>query len=332
MRWIGIDVGGANLKLSDGRAFAQSQPFALWKHPQQLADAIRTALAQSPPHDAVAATMSGELCDCYETKAEGVQQIASSLADAAGDRPVFLYGLEGAFHQPSAASEKPLLFAASNWHALARIAATYLPDQTGLVVDMGSTTTDIVPVVSGEVATESQTDTERLLAGELVYTGIGRTPVCAVVHQLPYRGRECPVAAEFFATTEDVYFLLGTARQPTEARGADGRAMIQQFAVDRLARQIGADRSTFTLEDALVAAEHVRDCQLSRINAAIDLVTKDEPCHAIQSGSGEFLAAKSLATRNDILSVTSLAEQRNPELSGCAAAAAVAVLAAEQQP
>ena len=44
-----------------------------------------------------------------------------------------------------------------------------------LFVDMGSTTTDIIPIEDGAVANEGYTDAERLLTGELVYTGFTRT-------------------------------------------------------------------------------------------------------------------------------------------------------------
>ena len=42
---IGIDVGGANLKLADGRGFHLSRPFALWRHPERLAAELKALLA-----------------------------------------------------------------------------------------------------------------------------------------------------------------------------------------------------------------------------------------------------------------------------------------------
>ena len=40
MSWLGVDIGGANLKAADGRGWAQSVPFALWRDPQGLAEAL----------------------------------------------------------------------------------------------------------------------------------------------------------------------------------------------------------------------------------------------------------------------------------------------------
>ncbi|MGI9456745.1 MAG: hydantoinase/oxoprolinase family protein [Aeoliella sp.] len=341
MHWLGIDVGGANLKLSDGRDHAESIPFALWKNPSQLSEVLGNAIGRAPNGDAIAATMTGELADCYETKADGVRQIIDALQQASDGRTLVVYGVHGKFLSADAANESPALAAASNWHALSRFASQRLPDRTGLVIDVGSTTTDIVPVVSGQVATASHTDTNRLLAGELVYTGVGRTPICAITDRLPFRDEECPVAAELFATTADVYFLLGQ-EQVAEAETADGRTMTQQFAIDRLARQICTDRTAFTLDDAIVMCRHVCECQLSLLHTALDHVLqtfadKQIPTErwypAVVSGSGEFLAHELLANREDIRDVISLAGTMKPEVSTCAAAAAVACLAtAEFEP
>ena len=61
---------------------------------------------------------------------------------------------------PCVAIESPLLAAASNWHALARFAGRYVPRGTGLLVDIGSTTCDIIPLVDGEPASGGRTDPE----------------------------------------------------------------------------------------------------------------------------------------------------------------------------
>ncbi len=54
----------------------------------------------------------------------------------------------------------------------------------------GSTTTDLVLVVDGAIAARGYTDSERLAAGELVYTGLVRSFVMAVADRaLPVIGR-----------------------------------------------------------------------------------------------------------------------------------------------
>ena len=68
MKWLALDIGGANLKVADGRGHAESFPFELWRQPSHLAQELRTLIARSPACDHIAATMTGELADCFESK------------------------------------------------------------------------------------------------------------------------------------------------------------------------------------------------------------------------------------------------------------------------
>ena len=209
MPWIGIDIGGANLKLADGRGFALVQPFALWREPQRLAYELRTCIALAPACDHLAVTMTAELADCFVDKAEGVRSIVAAVSDAADGRHSRFYLRTGVFVAPAVAASRPQEAAAANWHALARFATRFSPGESALLIDIGSTTCDIIPLINGKVAARGSTDTERLMTGELVYTGVQRTPLCAVAETVPYRGQTCPLAPEFFATASDVYVLLG---------------------------------------------------------------------------------------------------------------------------
>src|SRR4051794_33257973 len=122
MNWLALDIGGANIKAADGRGFANSEPFALWQQPRKLVDALRAVIAGSPKSDHLALTMTGELADCFATKAEGVQAIVESLVTAADGRHSRVYLTNGKLVSPQIALRQPLLAAASNWHALARFA------------------------------------------------------------------------------------------------------------------------------------------------------------------------------------------------------------------
>ncbi len=209
MDWLALDIGGANVKVADGRDFAASYPFPLWQQSRKLAELLRTVIAESPAADHVAATMTGELCDCFATKAEGVRFILDALVTASDGRHARIYQTNGLLVSPQVASRNPLLVAAANWHVLARFAGKFAPRGTGLLIDIGSTTCDIIPLVDGRPAAEGATDPERLLSGELVYTGVERSPVCALVSTLLWRKQQCPVAQEVFATSWDAYLTLG---------------------------------------------------------------------------------------------------------------------------
>src|SRR5207245_11379025 len=128
----------------------------------------------------------------------------------------------------------------------ARLVGRLRPDC--LLVDVGSTTTDVIPIVGGAPATTSRTDLDRLREGELVYTGAVRTPVEAIAPTVPVRGRAVAVSAEGFALTGDVHLwrgALGPAGHSVPTPG--GRPGPRGFAGERLGRGVGADREM--LED-----------------------------------------------------------------------------------
>jgi probable H4MPT-linked C1 transfer pathway protein len=330
---LGVDIGGANLKAADGRGFAASRYFPLWREPAGLADALHDLLRDAPQRTAIAATMTGELADCFTTKAEGVRTIVQALICAASDRPVYLYLTDGRLVLPEVALESPLAAAAANWHALARFAGRHAPTGRGLVVDIGSTTTDVIPLVDGSPVAIGQVDPERLLASELVYTGVERSPVCALVRTLPWQGRRCPVAQEVFATTWDAWLTLDELPQEAQATyTADGRPATHGCARDRLARSICADRTMFDQNDAAAAAAEIATAQTELVAAAIrQLATHagGPPSVVVLAGRGEFLARRALEMMPWSARTVSLAAELGPEVSRVATAHALAVLASE---
>ncbi len=335
MRWLALDIGGANLKAADGRGFAVSRPFALWKSPEKLAATLRDIIAESPAADCLAATMTGELADCFRTKADGVRQIVESLVTAAEGRDVKIYLTTGEFCSPAAAIAQPLLAAASNWHALAKFAGQFAPSGVALLLDIGSTTCDIIPLLNGVPNSVGVTDTERLLSGELVYTGVERSPVCAITQTLPWRGKHCPVAQELFATSWDAYLRLGwVPEEPLSTHTADGRPATKEFARDRLARIICADREMFNDDDADRAAAHIWECQQIMLEAAMMRVIQrsaELPATYILSGQGEFLGRRMVQHLLKTTQATSLSlnDRLGPMLSRCAPAHALACLASK---
>ncbi len=250
MSWLGIDIGGANLKFADGVDFAATHAFELWKSPELLTDRLRQLLAESPPSDHVVATMTGELADCFENKTDGVLHIVQALESAAAGRHLRFYSTDGRFVTAQFAINHPMKVAASNWHALARFVERLTrPDTTGILVDIGSTTTDIVPIVPDPCGVCGATDTQRLGAGSLIYTGVSRSPVCAVAQYVPYRGQRLPVAQEWFATMRDVYTLSGDLPEDSHDYGtADRRPATKAAARRRLGRVICATNRNFTIK------------------------------------------------------------------------------------
>lgn len=331
-RHLAFDVGGANIKLATTDGFTASRPFALWKYPDRLAQELTSLIDIAPSCDRIAATMTGELADCFATKQEGVEAIIGALTQSAAGRPVSIYLTDGTFVTTEEARGLPLLAAASNWHALASYATRLAGEQDAILVDIGSTTCDVIPIREGLVAARGTTDTQRLLAHELVYLGIERTPVCSVSSTVPYRDHECPVARELFATTLDVHLLTGDiAERPRDTDTADGRPATRQHALARLARIVCADNQEFTMNDGQAMAEYISFEMSELLGDAIEtVIRRNRMSHSaliILSGHGDFLLHRA-STRN--ARIVSLSESIGSNAAKCAPAFAIAKLADEQ--
>lgn len=298
--WIALDVGGANIKAAHSSGQARSLPFELWKRPDGLTEVLARLAATFPPSDRVALTMTAELCDCYPTKKVGVLSVLDAVQTALTGLPLRVWGTDRRFHDVEEVRRQTSLAAASNWLALASVAARLVPEGPGILIDIGTTTTDLIPLSDGRPAARGRTDTERLQTGELVYAGVRRTPICALATELPLRGVPTGLAAEIFASTLDVYLVLGEfAPDEKDHSTADGRPATVPSARDRLARMVGADRDGFNPDDARAFAQAADECLLTRLAAAAERAcrpTVGRPRAAVVAGSGEFLARR-LAAR-----------------------------------
>jgi probable H4MPT-linked C1 transfer pathway protein len=324
---LGLDIGGANLKAAHTNGMARTAPFALWKHPERLAAELIRLCADMPRFDRLAVTMTGELCDCFATRREGVEAILRQVRMLEGTGPIRVWSTNSTFLNVDEAARDPFVVAAANWLALANLIARRFAEENILLVDAGSTTTDIVYLERGTPAPRGRTDPERLATGELVYTGVRRTPICAVLGM--------HVAAEFFATMFDAYLIAGLIPEaPNDCDTADGRPATRAGAHARLARLRCADVESFVFDDACALADRALETQWITVAAAIERVLHGRrPVErVVLSGSGEVLArhATGRASQVRAIPVTSVADLLGPALSEAACAYAVAILAAQE--
>ena len=335
---IGLDIGGANLKAAHTNGVARVQPFAVWKTPQELPKALQQLLARLPSADLLAVTMTAELCDCYATKREGVHAILDAV-EAQRHQHVMVWQNDGGFATLAQARREVYKTAAANWLAVGTFAARFCPAKgPALVVDIGSTTTDIVPIRNGIPVPQGRTDTERMAAHELLYMGVRRTPLCALFglkNEFAWRERRVPPAAELFATTQDAYQVLGDLPEDhTNRDTADGRPATKRHAHARLARMLCLDTDSFKWDDALAMSQEVRDCQVAAILQAtrsFQPPRQRKPQTIVVAGAGEFLARLAYRSGPHLKArLVSLAEKIGPRVSQAACAYAVAVLAAER--
>ncbi len=308
---LGWDIGGANIKaacVAPDAAVTQpvpaaSQPFEIWREKDRLPEVLRAVysrvVADVPP-GAAAITMTAELSDVFATKREGVLFILESVHSAFPEMPGYVLDINGDFRRLDEAQARPLDFAATNWLASALWFAGQCPNC--LLVDVGSTTTDILPIVNGKVCVVGRTDPDRLCAGELVFTGALRTNLAAIVQSVPVAGRECRVSSEYFAISGDVHLILGHIdSEDYDCSTPDGQRPTVDSARRRLARLVCADTEMLTAAQIDAMAEFIYARQVCQICEGIEQVLFRLPqlrgFPVVPVGSGAFLgqaAAKSL--------------------------------------
>ena len=290
-----MDIGGANTKAAwlDGESLRTvSRPFEVWRDREALAAVLRDVAAEvaAGPAHAVAITMTAELSDAFRTKREGVAFVLDAAQDALGDRPLSVLTTAGELVSVAAARARPWDVAAANWVATALAVAQAHPD--ALLIDVGSTTADIVPVAGGRVAATAHNDLERLLAGELVYTGVLRTNLAAIASRVPVRGGWCPVSSEYFAISADVHLVLGhLSADAYDCPTPDGRPTTAAFARERIARLVCSDVEQLDTAEIDAIAAYLHGEQLRELEEAARRVQRTLAADApvVLVGAGAFL-------------------------------------------
>lgn len=293
---VGWDIGGAHLKaclVEAGRVVDIRQWMCpLWQGLDRLGAALAQALGEWPAAAAAdhALTMSGEMADCFADREEGVHRIVAEAVVHLGPVSCFA-GDAGWVGAPDAASHWAQI-ASANWLATAWHAARHWDE--GLLVDIGSTTTDIIAFRTGAILTTARTDAQRLATGELVYHGVVRTPLCAFAPRVPWRGETLNVMNEFFATAADVYRLTGELDSTHDVYPpADGGAKDPDATRRRLMRMIGLDARDAPDADIARLARWWRQAQVDELAGQLGRVRDRYGLSAkacvVTAGCGGFL-------------------------------------------
>jgi (4-(4-[2-(gamma-L-glutamylamino)ethyl]phenoxymethyl)furan-2-yl)methanamine synthase len=334
---IGWDIGGAHLKaarVNHGRVEAVVQAATpLWLGLDSLDAAFDALCAELGHADRHVITMTGELCDAFPSRREGVAGLAAIAAKHLAPAAPSLYAGRAGFVELGKAASHAGDIASANWHASAALVALRLPH--ALFIDIGSTTTDIIPVVAGRVAAVGYSDAERLASGELIYTGMTRSFVMSLASQAPFRGAWTPLMNEYFASSADVHRILGDLPDGADKMAtADGREKTAEASRARLSRMIGREAEEGADSEWAGLAAWFAEAQIRQITDAVllRLSRDDVPVAApvVAAGVGEGLvaeAARRLA--RPCLGFSSLIAAP-AEASHCAPAVAVALLGSHQ--
>ncbi|NHJ39982.1 MAG: hypothetical protein FK731_08110 [Asgard group archaeon] len=344
---LGLDIGGANTKYaliekklnSTELLTTGTRYFPIWKNYfdfqnflLELKKSIQTKFGEI---QYVAFVTTAELADCFLTKKEGITKICDDvsqvfLSESKNNIP-FILDVNGNFIPTNKASNKWLEVSATNWYASAEYLAMKFPNV--IVLDIGSTTTDIIPIYNHKVVAQGKNDLERLISNELVYTGLLRTNVATIVHKIELKSKLIPVSSEVFATTGDVYFILDEiSKKDFSVETADGKPVTKKNSYARLARVICADLNQLTKKEIIEIANQIKNKQIEMVSQAFMQVKqnylKKYDCNPeiILIGLGSKTLASKVLHNLDIKDEISINDILNEEALNCFSAFAVAHL------
>jgi len=344
---LGFDIGGANTKAALLKTQGEEvkhlktriQYFPVWKRGKEqlpeILKKLRSALAASELLDAVAVTITAELSDAYQTKREGINHVVDCVEQVFIDEPVFVLNVDADLVSVEEARKQPLNVASANWAATGWMVSKLLNDC--ILVDVGSTSTSIIPVVDGRVAAEGRTDLEKLQNGELVYSGALRTNVAAIVNRIPVWGRMTRVSSELFAQSGDVHLILGNISEAEyTAETCDGRGKSREEAMARLARVVCADTEMLDEQEVVQMARFVCERQVEQIAEGIKQVyvrfkpqLQGEVC-VVVTGLGRACLARRATEKAGLEKIVGLDELVGDDAAVVSPSVGVALMAASR--
>jgi (4-(4-[2-(gamma-L-glutamylamino)ethyl]phenoxymethyl)furan-2-yl)methanamine synthase len=305
---LGFDVGGANTKaafvsMKNGKlvnAEIAIEYFPLWKQKENLSNVFLMLKQRLNANrlDGVGITLTAELSDAYQTKREGVNHILGCTKRVFPEVPIYVLNTDAQLESLNAAMQQPLGVAAANWAATGWLVAQHI--QNCVVIDVGSTSTSIIPIIRSKVSANGKTDLDKLLCGELVYTGSLRTNIVAIVKSIPIRNGFAGVSSELFALSGDVHLVLGNITETNyTCETADGRGKTLPEALARLARVVCADTEILSQQEIMNIAHYIYDKQILQVMEGLKKVyiyTKSQflgDVPVVVTGLGkDFLARK----------------------------------------
>jgi len=343
---LGLDIGGANIKA----AFLKTQDatiqelgtlleyFPVWKTGKEqlpkVLKKLKKSLINTAVLDGVGVTITAELSDAYMTKKDGINHILDCVTQVFCNFPIFVLDVEANLLDIKEARKKTLKVASANWAATGWMISQLI--KNCIVVDVGSTTTSIIPVINGKLAAEGRTDLEKLQNGELVYSGSLRTNVATIVNSIPVHEKMTRVSSELFAQSGDVHLLLDNiVEKEYTTETCDGRGKTRREAAARLARVVCSDTDMLTDQEILEMAQFVYDQQVEQITRGLKQVVEriklqKENIRTVITGLGRNFLARKAAEKVGFKEVIDMMEYLGADAAVVSPSVGVALLVASR--
>jgi hypothetical protein len=317
---LGLDIGGANTKavlldiknerLVESRAYIEYFPF--WEKtindiPLMLKRIISNLVEENnftiDQIDQISITITAELSDAFQTKKEGILTILAALSKVFDNNKMYFISNYGKFLKFDQAKNEYYNIAAANWVSTALFLGKYIP--RCILIDAGSTTIDIIPILNSVPVAQGKDDISRLLNHELIYTGGLRATIPSITHFVPYKNKKVRISFEKFALISDVQRILGNINEREYINDtADNRSKSLENCYARLSRIICMDIDTIGREELDVIAKFIYKKQIKMISDEISIFLNNlnkkfkefgnNPLFVITGLSAQFLIRETL--------------------------------------
>ncbi len=305
MKIVGWDIGGANLKASiinfKNYKIKSNQIYCpIWLNIDNLRKSIISIKNNFGNCDYHAVTMTAELVDIFKNKKKGVKKIIELFCKIFPEKKVFFYSINENFLKRKDAILNTDNISSMNWHASASFISKYI--KNCILVDIGSSTTDIVPIKNKKIVVKGFNDSERLSNGELIYSGVLRTPITSIVKNLHLKKKKHILIQENFADIADVYRILNKLPKNMDLISTQDKKPKNPVAsARRIARLLAKDYKDEKFKDWKKISIEIENTQKKIFRNAIEKIKKKffkKNIPIIGLGVGSFLIKEIYNNKN----------------------------------
>ncbi|TFG03306.1 MAG: hypothetical protein EU539_12375 [Promethearchaeota archaeon] len=317
---LGLDIGGANTKAAliqfqdheITKLYSYIEYFPFWEKtieaiPQMLQRIIIKLIIKNDYKlseiDTIAIAMTAELSDAFQTKKEGIITILEALNKVFDKDKLFFISVNNEFIRFEKVKSEPYSVAAANWVSTALFLGNFVSNC--ILIDAGSTTIDIIPILKSYPVTQGKDDISRLINHELIYTGGLRATIPSITHFVPFKGQLIRISFEKFALISDVHRILGNISEEHYINDtADNRSKSLQDCYSRLSRILCMDIETISKNELDKIAKFIYDKQIDIIYNELNEFLKNlkeripefetNPLFVITGLSADFLIKRTL--------------------------------------
>ena len=282
---LGFDIGGANTKAAllqvenDNihKSFSSIEYFPFWEKtlhdiPAMFKRVVENLIIQNNlvlrDVNFVSITITAELSDAFQTKREGIITILNALEQIFEKEKMFFVNNKNEFYSFDQVKSDPISVAAANWVSTSLFLGKFVPKC--ILIDAGSTTIDVIPILNSVPVSRGKNDVERLMNRELIYTGGLRATIPSITHFLPYKDKMIRISFEKFALVSDVHRILNNISETEYINDtADNRSKALKDCYARLARMICMDLESISIKELDIIAKYIYDKQVEMISTDI---------------------------------------------------------------